>query len=175
MRGIPRSIQTPADLDYLFDVYTDGKKAKGTTKARQTPEVMSFIKAFDEVFPEEDNNEKQLVECLRRLLGQQYHRVRIIAAEGNNITTMFFPEISQATRTEEGHEIIQFEHIKTLENNEENDGDGENVEHETTLITLSAVPTDPEWLSVHMPDNQLLRSGFDPVKIQEMLEVLTNA
>ena len=176
MRGIPRNIQTPADLDNLFQQYAAGKQVRLKGKAKLSPAIADLMMTLDENLPEEskiDGNE--LTGCIRRLLGRQYHRVRILEIEGNKLTTMHFPEITHANRTEEGHEIVTYEHIEASEDSESTMEAGEGTVYETTILTLSAAPSDTEWLSVYMPDNHLTRMGFNVAKIQEMLEVLTNA
>jgi len=176
MRGIPRIIQTPDDLDNLFSMYTAGKNVKGNKKIKPSPMVASLISVFDESLPEESKvDEAEFATCLRRLLGQQYHRVRIIGTERNKVTTMYFPEIEQVSKTQEGQDVVDYIHIEAPEDSEERMDAGDGVSYEFTEITLSAAPSDSKWLAVHMPDNQLTRMGFDPAKIQEMLEVLNNA
>lgn len=197
MRGIPRTIATPADLDYMFQLATVGKQLPKKMKpAAEIAQLMdSFVindrnvmaggalsrepltadVVFTEVFPAgRERTENEFAECLRRMLAQQYHRVRIISVDGNKVTTMYFPEITSARRTEDGHEVVTYEHIEASEDSEERIGE-DGMVYDFTVISLSAPPFDPGWLSVHMPDNQLTRSGFDPAKIQNMLEVLTNA
>jgi len=176
MRGIPRNIQTPDDLDNLFQMFTAGQKIKENNKIKPSPAVASLISVFDENLPEESKiGANELETCIRRLLGMQYHRVRILTTEGNKITTMFFPEVTKAKKTDEGHEVVTYQHVETPEDSEERMAAGDSTVYETTLITLSATPTDTKWLAVYMPDNQLTRMGFDPAKIENMLEVLTNA
>jgi len=184
MRGIPRNIQTPEDLNLLFEVLTKGKEAKATIKAAKTnprsrmvqiaPQILNLAAAYDDTFPKgQPESTSELEICLRRLLGQQYHRARIVSVDGKKVTTLYFPEIEKASKTEDGRNIIKFEHIKALEDSELGIDGGEI--YEFTETTLSAAPSDLMWLSVHMPDNHLTRMGLDSKKIEELLEVLTNA
>ena len=171
MREMPRTIQTPADLELLFNMASRPKQKVEAVPAAVMGASFSSLTGLDVSLSAETLIEAmQLARELRRLLGLQYHRVPILATSGKKVTTRYFPEIADATETADGQKIVSFSHIETLDTSEDSDSDG--TTYETTEITLSAAPPNKEWLSVHMPDNRLVRKGFDPAKITAMLETL---
>ena len=86
MRGIPRKIQTPADLQNLFAMARSGALNRA---------------------------EKALaVERCNELLATQYHSVPILSAEGASIIVRYFPECKQGDATAEGSTIKSVKHIE---------------------------------------------------------------
>ena len=175
MREMPRTIQTPADLEFLFSMACNKSSKQGAAPAAAPIAAMAaglnVRTGLDESLAAETSIESELLAReLKRLIGLQYHRVPILATSGKKVTTRYFPEIADATATADGQKIVSFSHIETLDTSEDSDADG--TMYETTEITLSAAPSNKEWLSVHMPDNRLVRKGFDPAKITAMLETL---
>ena len=171
MREMPRTIQTPADAELLFEMALRPRLKEEAAPVTAMEGNLSAFTGLDENLTTETSIEgKQLARELQRLLGLQYHRVPILNTSGKKVTTHFFPEIAIATATAEGQKITGFRHIEAVDSSEDSGSDG--TTYETTEITLSAAPANKEWLSVHMPDNQLVRKGFDPAKIVNMLESL---
>ena len=171
MREMPRTIQTPADAELLFEMALKPRLKEEAAPVTAMVGNLSAFTGLDESLSTKTSIEgRQLARELRRLLGLQYHRVPILNTNGKKVTTRFFPEIAIATATAEGQKITNFTHIEAHDITEDSGTDG--TTYETTEITLSAAPANKEWLSVHMPDNQLVRKGFDPEKITAMLETL---
>jgi len=86
MRGIPRKIQTRADLQNLFAMARSG---------------------------ELDSKEKaEAAERCNELLATQFHSVPILSAEGANIKVRYFPECKQGDATSEGASIKSVKHIE---------------------------------------------------------------
>ena len=171
MREMPRTIQTPADLELLFDMASKSKQKEEAAPVAAMAANFSASTGLEKNLSAETSIEgRQLARELRRLLGLQYHRVPILSTNGKKVTTHYFPEIADATVTADGQKITNFTHIETI--NTSGDSDTEGSSYETTEITLATVPTNKEWLSVYMPDNRLARKGFDPAKITAMLEAL---
>ena len=171
MREMPRTIQTPADLELLFDMALKPRqKEEAAPVAAMAANLSAFTGLEKNLSAETSIERRQLARELRRLLGLQYHRVPILSTSGKKVTTRYFPEIANASVTADGQKVTGFTHIEAQDTTDDAGSDG--TTYETTDITLSAAPTNKEWLSVHMPDNQLVRKGFDPVKIKAMLETL---
>ena len=179
MKGIPNVIQTPADLNNLFAMARRSDSGQVNAPAVKNAQSASLSLAEAEFsqtrsIPEQSQIDKnELAERIRRLIGTQYHRVPIIAASGKAVTTRYFPEVSKGSAIEGGLTVTKFEHIEGEQEDGADGGDGAN--YETTVITLSAVPTDDKVLSVYRPDNPLTRGGFDVGEMNKMLEVLIDA
>jgi len=90
MRGIPKNIQTRADLQNLFAMAQNGELEKSAL----------------------------LMRCLD-LLAKQYHSVPILSVEGATITTYYFPECKKGDTTAEGLTVKEVKHIEDKENDEE--------------------------------------------------------
>jgi len=86
MRGIPRIIQTPTDLQNLFAMAQNGELDK-----------------------------KSLASRCNDLLAKQYHTVPILSADGAKITTYYFPECKVNTTTSEGLTVKSVKHIEDPE------------------------------------------------------------
>jgi len=86
MRGIPRRIQTRADLQNLFAMV----QATELDGAELLPKV-------------------------RMLLSTQYHVVPVLSTDGADIVTHYFPEAKQNGVTEDGLTIKKVKHIEDTE------------------------------------------------------------
>jgi len=85
MKGIPKLIQTRADLQNLFAMYN--------------------AKQFDE------NEVATFTMRVRALYATQYHKVPILDIQGALITTYYFPEAKKGGITEDEHTIKDVEHV----------------------------------------------------------------
>jgi len=88
MRGIPKIIQTPADLHNLHVMAKTGK----LTNAEKN----------------------EVVERCNALLAEQYHRVPILSVKGTEVKTNYFPECTKGAVTTEGLTVSKIEHIEDI-------------------------------------------------------------
>ena len=88
MRGMPKIIQTRADLQNLFALAQAGEAGVGKAA---------------------------LAERIRGLLAMQYHRVPILSTENKTVTTMYFPEAQEGGTTEEGLTLTTVTHTNDPE------------------------------------------------------------
>jgi len=86
MKGFPKFIQTPADLDNLFDMTKSGELSGAV-----------------------------LTSQINDLLRKQYHSVPILEASGTKITTHYFPECTESAVTDDGLTVNSVKHIEDKE------------------------------------------------------------
>jgi len=91
MRGVPRSIQTFADVQNLFTMARDGKLDKATVVSR-----------------------------FRTLLARQYHSVPILSIDGAQVKTRYFPECVKGGMTACGLSVKAVTHNEDPESEGEN-------------------------------------------------------
>jgi len=84
MRGMPKYIKTPADLDNLFAL-------------AQTGEI----------------DKAELAEKINALLSLQYYQIPILSTNGNAVTTRYFSEVSTGDTTIDGLTVEAAAHTET--------------------------------------------------------------
>lgn len=148
MRGLPKFIQTRADLQNLFELCKQGE-------------------CSIECAP--------LIEKIRGLLNQQYFTLPILEKSGNDVTLFWFNEAQVGAVLENGATITAFGHIEATEDELTEIGEvkSEETVYIKTILTLSeAAPDDIRFLKVYNPCNCIVENGFDIDEINYILGVL---
>ena len=104
MRGMPKFIQTPADLNNLSAIAQTGEIDKG-----------------------------ELIEKINALLARQYFHTPILSIDGNTVTTRYFSEVTVDSTTAEGLTVTAVDHFTPSEDETDENSDTTPTETEITL------------------------------------------